>query len=397
MKTAASVTLDYESDDKGKGYSLTCHVDDIIRKDSSVLSGPHASFYRKPTIECSNSIITSLPFQFVKNLQVGKPQNLPKAWKTMVKKDAERAYKSVMTSIQLWRHRSCVGHKGKIYHEKIYRAELETQHKGKISTTTAFIKEKDATRHILSEPWIVEQASSLCSTRNYREIVFGEGAKSSTGESVGGTSPFDSHEYCENFWYSKENHTKLCTEGAIANMFFHLGMKEEAQEFRNLAVLSAKQLLEVLQQPVVPKRVINNHHRMDSLEKCMWILEKKYNCRRFRYLNTDQFKTSSKVVENMSAIKLPVLISVCGHDSVYNHVVVVWRGIIIDFETSSPYALTVSNVENICGPKNAFHRIRCGLIILPSKKMKGAIKDFTDWGEHHLRVNFSHLLWSRNV
>ena len=79
-------------------------------------------------------------------------------------------------------------------------------------------------------------------------------------ESPQDNAPVDSHQYRENFWYSKENHTKLCTEGAIANMFFHLQMKEEAEEFRKLAVLSEKQLLEVLHQDVVPKRVMNNHH-----------------------------------------------------------------------------------------------------------------------------------------
>jgi len=80
-----------------------------------------------------------------------------------------------------------------------------------------------------------------------------------------------------------------------------------------------------------------------------------------------------------------------GVKSVYTHVVVVWRGTIIDFETLAPYPLSVSSVETICGSKNAFHSLRCGFIIRPSKRLKASIGDFTDWGEKELKGIKSHL------
>lgn len=103
LKTLHSVTLDYESDKQGRRYSMTCNVDDILKKNPNLRDGQFESFFKKPTFECSNSFITSLPFSFVQKLSVGKPVHLPKEWKAAVKKDT-RLSSSIMTSIQLWRN-----------------------------------------------------------------------------------------------------------------------------------------------------------------------------------------------------------------------------------------------------------------------------------------------------
>jgi hypothetical protein len=118
------------------------------------------------------------------------------------------------------------------------------------------------------------------------------------------------------------------------------------------------------------------------LEKCIWILEKKFNCQSFGYLNTDHFKTAESVVEKLKQVRLPVLILVVGKHSMYNHVVVILRDMIIDYELRYVSSLCVRNVEQICGPKNAFLKIARGCVILPSRKMKFSVGDRIDWGEH---------------
>lgn len=386
MKTASSVTLEYEDEEKGRSYLLTCNVDDIVRHNPGVLTGEHESLYSKPTFACSNSIITSLPFQFVKNLRVGKPQNIPKTWKALAIKDAMHAESSIMTSIQLWRHMSCQGENSKISIERIYRATYEIVSKGKISMKTAFIREKDAIQHLRSEQWLVDGVSKLCSVRNYDTITFGEGAKSSKEATVPSCP-----QSRNNFWYCPDNHGKLCTEGAVANMLYHMNMEIEADEFKTISILTQTEILLALQQTLVPKRVLAKGRGMDPLEKCMWILERKYNCQRFGYLNTDHFQTPKMVVENMNHVDLPVILCVVGRKSVYSHVVVLWRGKIIDFETPAPYPLTVKSIENICGSKNPFHYVRCGYVVAPSKKMKVSVGDFTDWGGKLLREKYYHL------
>ncbi len=97
------------------------------------------------------------------------------------------------------------------------------------------------------------------------------------------------------------------------------------------------------------------------------------------------------VVENLAKIQLPVILLIVGKEAYYNHVVVVWRKEIIDFESREKYPLSVANVKNICGSSNPFLRVSRGYVILPSKKMKHAVGDKSDWGETDLMKKFAHL------
>ena len=124
------------------------------------------------------------------------------------------------------------GENNKISIERIYRASYETVSKGRISTKTALIREKDATQHLRSEQWLVDGVSKLCSVRNYETITFGEGAKSSKETAVPTFS-----QSRNNFWYSTDNYGKLCTEGAVANMLYHMNMEKEAHEFKKYPLL----------------------------------------------------------------------------------------------------------------------------------------------------------------
>ena len=51
---------------------MKCNIDNIVKRDPKVLEGPHGDFFKNPTFECSESFITSLPFDEVKKLRVGK-------------------------------------------------------------------------------------------------------------------------------------------------------------------------------------------------------------------------------------------------------------------------------------------------------------------------------------
>jgi hypothetical protein len=97
---------------------------------------------------------------------------------------------------------------------------------------------------------------------------------------------------------------KLCAEGAIANMLFHMNLRDDAGEFHNLSTMSAGEILKAMSADKPPKNVQDHRHGLDPGEKCIWILEKKFNCRRFGYLNTDHFKTSAAVVEKLKQIRL---------------------------------------------------------------------------------------------
>ena len=87
----------------------------------------------------------------------------------------------------------------------------------------------------------------------------------------------------------------------------------------------------------------------------------------------------------------PVILSILGERSSYNHVVVVWKQMVIDFENERTSALTMETIDNIAGINNRFHKFGRGYGILPSKAMKRAVNDWTDWGEQDMHGDLRYL------
>jgi len=359
------------------------------KKRSSLLTGEFKSFFEKPTFECSNQMVTSLPFDFVEKLRVGKDVVLPKKWRNDVKNDAVMSESNNIKSIQLWRH-IYEWKESKPFINRIYLVQYEVMQQGQNSTKSAFVTEKVATYFVQKEPWLVDPLRNLSGVRSYRKLFFGEGAKSSKNAH---NKCLSTSETKTNWFFSAENANKLCAEGALANWLFHMNMKSDAEEFfrlsSNQTIDEIKRALEVV---AIPKRVLDARHGIDPIEKCLWILEKQFNCRRFeRMLNPSLFGSPHYVVENLRKLSLPVLISVCGKNSLYNHVVVVWRNDIFDYESKHVYPLTVENVDRICGPNNLFLKVNRGYLILPSRKMKLCVGEKSDWGELNIRQSLIHL------
>jgi hypothetical protein len=103
LRTLHSVHLLYDNKN-GRGYSMSCNVRDVVMRNPQLLDGPMMSFFQNPTFECSNSLVASLPFDFVKKLRIGKDAHLPSDWRAAVKKDAQHSSSGNIKSIQLWRH-----------------------------------------------------------------------------------------------------------------------------------------------------------------------------------------------------------------------------------------------------------------------------------------------------
>ena len=91
------------------------------------------------------------------------------------------------------------------------------------------------------------------------------------------------------------------------------------------------------------------------------------------------------MVEKLGIVKFPVIISMDSTFSTYFHVVVIWKGAIIDFEHHQLYPLTVANLHYTCGKGSMFHRIGKGFGILPNKSAKLACGDVSGWGKKELK------------
>jgi hypothetical protein len=81
-------------------------------------------------------------------------------------------------------------------------------------------------------------------------------------------------------------------------------------------------------------------------------------------------------------IKFPVIISVQAQRLTYNHVVVIWRKMVIDYESKYIYPLTEDSLRQVCGFTTTFQRITSGYGIVPSRHTCQSPENvhIKDWG-----------------
>jgi len=81
-------------------------------------------------------------------------------------------------------------------------------------------------------------------------------------------------------------------------------------------------------------------------------------------------------------IKFPVIISVQAQRATYNHVVIIWRKMVIDYESKYIYPLTEDSLRQVCGFTTTFQRITCGFGIFPSRHICQSPENvhIKDWG-----------------
>ena len=91
-----------------------------------------------------------------------------------------------------------------------------------------------------------------------------------------------------NKFHSLDNFLKLCAEGAIRNLMHMLHhSNDDLNSFWDLATTSLQSLQHSLNECTIPASVIHADKVIDSMEKCLWILWKKFN-----YNTTTKLKVS---------------------------------------------------------------------------------------------------------
>ncbi len=88
----------------------------------------------------------------------------------------------------------------------------------------------------------------------------------------------------ENRIYSEDNLSKLCAEGAVRNLMNMLHCsrsRDESDTFWEMTTMSVREtqfaLKDLLHEKKVPNSVIKENLEVDSIEKSLWILQKKFN------------------------------------------------------------------------------------------------------------------------
>ena len=81
----------------------------------------------------------------------------------------------------------------------------------------------------------------------------------------------------KNMFFSDENLSKLCAEGAIQNLLNMLHfLPEDMNIFGELATSNLFTLIKSLYESHVPKAVLKPSLGINSIQKCLWILRKKF-------------------------------------------------------------------------------------------------------------------------
>jgi hypothetical protein len=86
-----------------------------------------------------------------------------------------------------------------------------------------------------------------------------------------------------------------------------------------------------------------------------------------------------KMLEQM---KIPVLIGVSSTHSCYDHAVVIWNGIVIDYESMYTYPLTEESLRQVCGTNTTFQKVTSGYGLFPPKNLRKNVNKLNvmDWG-----------------
>ncbi len=176
----------------------------------------------------------------------------------------------------------------------------------------------------------------------------------------------------ENRFYSEDNLSKLCAEGAVRNLMNMLHcLRDELDSFWEMATMSVQEtqfdLKDMLNDKKVPNGVIKGNLEVDSIEKCLWILQKKFHFATTKPLKTTSFQCVKQSLKALLEIKFPVVISVQAQRTTYNHMVLIWRKMVIDYESKYIYPLAEDSLRQACGFTTTFQRITCGYGIFPSR------------------------------
>jgi hypothetical protein len=105
--------------------------------------------------------------------------------------------------------------------------------------------------------------------------------------------------------------SKLCAEGAIKNLLNMLHfLQEDMNIFGESATSDLFALMKSLNETFVPRAVLSPSLGIDSIQKCLWIIRKKFKFQTTKKINYKHFQCLKQSLKALLEIKFPMLISV---------------------------------------------------------------------------------------
>jgi hypothetical protein len=107
-------------------------------------------------------------------------------------------------------------------------------------------------------------------------------------------------------FFSDENLSKLCAEGAIQNLLnmLHL-LPVDMNIFGELVTSDLFTLIKSLNESFVPKAVLTPSLGINSIQKCLWILSKKFKFQTTKKIDYKHFQCLKQSLKVLLEIKFP--------------------------------------------------------------------------------------------
>ncbi len=143
--------------------------------------------------------------------------------------------------------------------------------------------------------------------------------------------------------------------------------------FWNLCNAPVSELMEQFHEKFMPKAVLNVHCTVNPIKNCLWILRRK-----FRFTTTSKFRSScltsvKRSVSYLSGLKFPAIILVKSKLANYEHVVIFWRNMVINYELEHIYKCTEDSLRQLCGDNTTFQQITSGYGLFPPKEVRALV------------------------
>jgi hypothetical protein len=100
-----------------------------------------------------------------------------------------------------------------------------------------------------------------------------------------------------------------------------------------------------------------------------------------------------EAINILRMMKIPLINSLMRTHACYHHVVVIWRGMIIDYESKYTFQLINDYLMQICGVNTTFVGMSCGYGIYLPNHIQNYIDNVSveDWGSNKYNIKGSSI------
>ncbi len=116
---------------------------------------------------------------------------------------------------------------------------------------------------------------------------------------------------------------------------------------------------------MVLKIVCNHFSQVNSIEKCLWIFGKQFKFIVTKKIKSSYFTSIKNTLRILQCCRFPIQLLVNSKNAVYDHIVIIWQGRVIDYDSKNIYMLTKESLQQICGANTIFSHVSCGYGLFP--------------------------------